>query len=405
MSSRRSAVLFNRVRGARLIPGVVLFALVLVGCGGTSSSSNSNKIVIYSVNALTGDSGVYGTASIREQQLLADSINSSGGFTDSCGNKYQIGIVPWDMANSGEQAVAGFRKGASDKSVVAVIGSTPDTGAIPMLPVAGQLKVPYVMPTEGSPISNWNPYSFRIQATAAAFVTPALRALKAQVGLDSIAVMFDQVNPGAVTMGQTLQGDAQSVGAKVADVQAYRAGDTDFRAQLTHIAATHPQWLVISGALPETEKITNQLHDLGISVKLLVPNGDNLDLGGWDATHGLFQGTYFYTPGITGESVKMHDPMATTLYQQKYNEIPSIWGVFGWDALNVILNGIKQTCSATNREKLRDALADTKDFPSASSGTINWNSPRNSPNGDNRTPGAVIGIVTGRGTFNIIATA
>ena len=68
-------------------------------------------------------------------------------------------------------------------------------------------------------------------------------------------------------------------------------------------------------------------------------------------------------------------PESLTLYKEEYGEIPTIWGIFGWDVLNVSLDAVRRTCSNTDKEAFRDALADTKDFPLATSGVVNWNSP------------------------------
>ena len=90
----------------------------------------------YQVNALTGQAGSYGTRSIHGVELGAKHINEAGGFTDICGNKYTIKLGVWDMANSREQAIAGLRKAADDRTVLAVLGSTPSTGFAAMEPVA-----------------------------------------------------------------------------------------------------------------------------------------------------------------------------------------------------------------------------------------------------------------------------
>jgi len=44
-------------------------------------------------------------------------------------------------------------------------------------------------------------------------------------------------------------------------------------------------------------------------------------------------------------------------------------------------------------------LANTKNFPISSQGTITWKNP---PTGENTTPSAVIGQVTGNGTFKLV---
>ena len=96
---------------------------------------------LYLVNAFTGQSAPYGLDNIEGNKLAAKRINEAGGFTDNLGNKYTIKLSDWDMGNSREQAIAGVRKAAGDPSVLAVLGPAPSTGFVPIVPVAGQLKI------------------------------------------------------------------------------------------------------------------------------------------------------------------------------------------------------------------------------------------------------------------------
>src|SRR6266487_6257423 len=94
-----------------------LLTFVLVGSAGTTAGEE--RVVHFNqVNALTGQAGSYGTRSIHGAELAAKQINEAGGFTDDCGNHYTIKLSVWDMANSHEQAIAGLRKAADDRTVL-----------------------------------------------------------------------------------------------------------------------------------------------------------------------------------------------------------------------------------------------------------------------------------------------
>ena len=99
--------------------------------------------------------------------------------------------------------------------------------------------------------------------------------------------------------------------------------------------------------------------------------------------------------------MQVHDPLALSLYKDKYGEIPNIYGVMGWDIEKIALEAVKNTCSSTDREKFTAFVDSLKDFPAATLGVINFKNP---PSGDNVTPGVAVGITTGRGTFTLMQT-
>lgn len=405
----------------KLIPflGLSLVILVLVACGGAATSAPTTAPVaqvdpttvptaakvlhFYSVNAATGQSAPYGLKAIQEEQLLAEKINSEGGFTDSCGNNYTIEITVFDMANSREQAVAGIRKAADDPTVLGVLGPDPDVGILPMIPVAGELKMPMVIPSSGSTIENWNPYVFRIHADSLTVIPVYLQVLQEKVGMERMAILYDISQDAQRFEAETIRDAADDVGFEMVAFEAYRVGDTDFRAQLTKIKAAEPDFIHIDAGLAEMHLVVNQLHELDIEANVAISFGSQLDPSAWDLTEGKVKGTFFWAPALPTENVEESNiPESLTLYKEKYGEIPTIWGIFGWDVLNVSLDAVRRICSNTDREAFRDALADVKDFPLATSGVVNWKSPRDAPFGDNLTPNVDVGVLTGRGTAELL---
>src|SRR5215472_8420775 len=147
----------------RWLIGFGIGLLTLTLAGRTATVAAEERVVHFNqVNALTGQAGSYGTRSVHGAELAAKQLNEADGFTDDCGNHYTIKLSIWDMANSHEQAIAGLRKAADDRTVLAVLGSTPSTGFAAMEPVAGQVKMPVIATGSAVPIKKWNPYAFRV---------------------------------------------------------------------------------------------------------------------------------------------------------------------------------------------------------------------------------------------------
>ena len=157
---------------------------------------------------------------------------------------------------------------------------------------------------------------------------------------------------------------------------------------------------MVTAVVPEFVQIVNQMAALNMTQKVLVSDGQSLFPEAWDGTNGLVEGVYFWAPGgIVSGGVNVQDPLAVSLFEDEYGELPSIWGVVGWDAAAVALEAVKNTCSVTDREMFREYVGNLKDFPSAGFGAINFTNP---PSGDNLTPVGAVGITTGEGTFELI---
>ena len=124
----------------------------------------------------------------------------------------------------------------------------------------------------------------------------------------------------------------------------------------------------------EAGLIAAQARELGLDVPLI--GGD-----GWDsdvlikAGGKAIEGNYFtnhYSPDEQRPEVLAF----VEAYKKKYNgEIPDAMAILGYDALKLMVDAIKRA-NGTDGQKIRDALAATKDFPGAA-GKITINEKRN----------------------------
>ena len=61
---------------------------------------------------------------------------------------------------------------------------------------------------------------------------------------------------------------------------------------------------------------------------------------------------------------------------------------------------VKRACTATDREKFRDALAETK--LEALAGSVAFYNPRSEPNGENQGGRVIISRITGRDSYELL---
>jgi branched-chain amino acid transport system substrate-binding protein len=358
------------------------------------------KIVHFaSINAQTGQSAPYGGKVIEGVNLAGKVINEAGGFADRCGGRYKLKITTSDMANSREQAVSLLRQAAGDASVLAVVGPSPSTGYVPMVPVAAQLKVPIIATGSAAPIKEWNPWSFRINTVSKVAVPSFMRTLKAKFDIKRIALIYDVTQDGQRGEAEFIRNAAKDVGYDVVAFEAFRAGDNDFRPQLSKIKAAKPDWVGIYGATPELAKVVNQMAELGVKAEMLTGFGTFNDPVAWDLTEGKVKGGYSWSAYFALEDPAR--PEVGTMvqaYKKEYGHDPTLYSFYGWDAVHVYVEAVKRSCTSTDREKFREAL-NTIDNLAALSGKATFKNP---PEGENLTAAVIVSRTTGRSTFEVL---
>ncbi len=381
--------------------GVGLVMVVLVG-GFTNTSLAEERVVhFFQVNALTGQAGSYGTRSIHGVELATKHLNDAGGFTDTCGNTYTIKLNVWDMANSREQAIAGLRKAADDPTVLAVLGSTPSTGFAAMEPVAGQVKMPIIATGSAVPIKKWNPYAFRVTIATPVAAPYFLKVFKTTFNPKRIAILYDITQDALRAEADLLRDLASTNGLELVAFEAFRVNDTDFRAQLTSIKGVDPEWLGVYAANVEGSKIVNQMDELGLLGKVNIFSGYGVfqDPTYWDLSNGKIKGAVNWAVAFDLQSPDPQMQKVVSDYRA-FPEEPTIYSVYGYQALQAAVDAVKRACTSTDREKFRDALAQTK--IDALAGPVAFNSPRSAPNGENQGGSVIIARVTGRDTYEVI---
>jgi branched-chain amino acid transport system substrate-binding protein len=142
---------------------------------------------------------------------------------------------------------------------------------------------------------------------------------------------------------------------------------------LTSIRSANPDVIYVPGYYGEVGVIAKQAKQLGINVPLL--GGD-----GWDAPQ-LFE---LGGEALNGDYISNHysveDPSpAIQKFVGDFNSLykikPDALAALGYDAMRVLADAIKRA-GTTNGQKLRDAIAATKDFPGVT-GVITINGERN----------------------------
>jgi branched-chain amino acid transport system substrate-binding protein len=318
---------------------------------------------------LSGPTFNFGESAKNGVLLAAAEINQAGGI-----NGRKIDVVIEDDQGSPERAATVVNKLVHLDNVVALIAGGASGNSLAAGPNAQAAKVPMISPSSTNPaVTQIGDYIFRacfIDAfqgeVMARFASKSLNAKKS-------AIMLDYNSPYSRGLTEFFELSFTKLGGQVVDKQSYTQGDADFRGQLSSLKATDPDVIYLPGYYGDIAIIAKQARQLGLMQPLL--GGD-----GWDAPE-------LWTlagDSINGSYISNHysvdDPSpAIQKFVQDYklqsgNLTPDAHAALAYDAMRFLVEAIQR--AGTDGPKLRDALAQTKNFPGVT-GVISMDKDRN----------------------------
>ena len=352
-------------------------------------------VKIRQIEPLTGPSAAYGIRARDGAMLAVEEINAAGGMADGKGGKFKFEIAAEDMANDPKQAVTIFRQYATDNSVVASIGPTNSVGFVPLVPIAGQVKLPLIGTGSGAPIKEWNPWAFRVNPISASAVPVVLKKVVAKDKIKRLAVLYDQTQDGQVGDSQVCKNMAGELGYEVVAFEAFRAGDQDFSPQLATIRKLQGYLVerAVAAATGDGVRAVSQIREMGFKQPLLTGYGSFQDPVYWDGTKGQVKDGYTWL----GQDLSSPSGQLKALlerYNKRFPQEATSFSTYGYDAIHTVAEALKRAGSI-ERDKVQQALSNI-DFTTPLGTKVTFKNP---PGGDNLTPSVVVIQVTGRGTY------
>jgi branched-chain amino acid transport system substrate-binding protein len=357
-------------------------------------AQSGNVLKFGHIQPLTGPSAAYGIRARDGALLAVDEINAAGGWTDAKGQKHQLEMAVGDMVNDPKQAITLFRQYATDAQVIASVGPTNSVGFVPLVPVAGQLKLPLIGNGSGAPIKEWNTYAYRVNPISSLAVPILVKKVVDKLKVKRLAVIYDQTQDAQAGDAEVCKHLAGKLGYEVVAFEAFRANDQDFSPQIAKIRSLRPDAIYVAGATGDGIKVVSQIRESGIDKPLITGFGSFQDPVYWDGTKGGVKGDF------TWLAQDLSSPTAQLKgFLDKYNarfpqQEATSFSTFGYDSVHTLVEALKKAGSA-DREKLAAALT-SLDFTTPLGSRITFKNP---PDGNNVNPSVVTVQITGRGTY------
>ncbi len=351
--------MYHKLIRSRLIAvvlAVLLLSSMLAGC------SQEKTIKIGFVAQITGpDSYIGQAAKVALEERVAE-INAKGGIKG-----YQVSLITYDSRSEVPDAVAAAKRLMEQDRVAAIIGPEWSGAAIPLAPIATAAKIPIIATTASNikvtvdDNDQVHPYMFRV-----CFIDPyqgyalADFAYK-ELGKTKAAFITDVTAAYSVGIQNYFEQRFTELGGQVVAKEGYQANDTEFRAQVSKVAESGADLLVVpTGTYRDIALIAKQADALGLKIQYL--GGD-----GWVADELLsmagkeLEGAYL-SSGVSTESPEFQEYNAQ--FEKKHGQKATVYAYYALDALYALeyAAGVAiDQKGSPDSVAIRDALENMKD--------------------------------------------
>ncbi len=335
---------------------ILVLSALLTGC------SAEKKVKLGFVAQLTGaDSYIGQAAKVALEDRVAE-INANGGIRG-----YQIDLITYDSRSLVEDAVAASKRLIEQDRVVGVIGPEWSGAAIPIATIANTAKVPFIATTASNTMvtvtedGQLNPYMFR-----ACFIDPyqgyalADFAYK-ELGKRKAAFITDVTAAYSVGIQNYFEQHFTELGGELVAKEGYQANDQEFRAQISKVAESGADLLVIPTATyRDAALIAKQATALGLNIQYLGVDGwvsdDLLSMAAAE-----LDGAYL-SSGVSTEAPEFQAYNAA--FEAKHGIKATVYAYYALDALYAFEYAIGEAIDKTGKPDstaIKDALENMKD--------------------------------------------
>ena len=357
-----------------LILLVLSMTLSMAACG-TSNTSNTNTgdspsgsedpIIVGFLGWSSGPDALYGLVPQYLMEDYVEKINAEGGWL---GRK--IDFRPYDISGTGgdfSEAVNATNK-LLQEGAVAILGpsnSAQGTAVAEMCNKAGVLHIPssaaqLVTVDEGGAA---RPYTFRSGPMSADLVVTLANYAYHNLDKPKVAILYETTLVDCVAMYNAFNDAYKELGGEVVGVATYQIEDVEFRAQLTSLAQSNPDYIFMPAmAYKEVGNVAKQLSELGYSdrIKILGTNiFDSIEL--LEIAGKELEGAIFATNGDIEDS--RFDEIRENYNAKHSNSGMPIHmpGLISFNSIKILEHAIL-TSESTDPDVLKDTLQNIEGF-------------------------------------------
>ena len=316
----------------------------------------ATEIPIGLLTSLTGiHTEAYGLPMQRGFELAREEINMHSGTNFT--------FITVDDKSTIEGAKAAVQQ-LVDQRVPAMVGFAISSMLKPAFPIAQENGVVGFSPVSSAAglSTEIGDYIFRAALAVDKLIPPGVAATHQKIGYKKVAIIYDAKDVYSTSGKEELEKALMANDVDILTVQAMGTGDTDVSIQLTEIKNLNPDALFISTLSQEMTVVIKQgrAPEGGIpdTVPFIVLDLTDKEIGdvGAAAEGAITFSTWFPESDTPGNQDFVQN------YRTKYGIEPEPWAAHSYATFYILANAIANAQS-TNSADIRDALAQTMNFP------------------------------------------
>ena len=274
-----------------------------------------------------------------------------------------------------ETANATTRLISSDK-VVAILGALTSTNTAQVIAIADKKEIPVIASVAtNDQLTAKREFANRVCFTDSFQGEVVANYAKAQAYKTAV-VIVDQSQVYSIGLSKAFETAFKNDGGQILKSIKVTSGDKDFKAVVSQIKETNPDFLFLPLYHPEASMIARQSKQLGLDKPMFsgdgVANQTFIDLGGESINGYMFTDFFDYTNPPSQKSAEFIAYHEKETGKKEMNSFTAL----GADTYNILIDAMNRCEDPSNSICINEQIKKTKDFDGVS-GTISINSDGN----------------------------
>jgi len=352
---------------------ILAVGTALAGCGGgaqPAAQPNGNggnagggtqKLVIATVGPMSGQYSEYGSTA---KDGAAYALKQKQEELKKLG--FEVELLAQDDQADPKQGVAVAEMLISNPDVIGVVGHSTTGASITASVKYDQEKLVMVSPSAtGSNLTEEGKKAVhRICARDDQQGSKAAIFAKNQLNVKTAYVLHDKQAYGQ-GLADEVKKQFEKDGVQVVGYESITAGEKDYSAVINQIVAAKPDMVYFGGYYAEAGILVKQAREKGF--KGIFMGGDGFDSADLLKIAGSAADGIVFTSTVGDLNATEEGKKWIADFEQSTGNKVGIFTSFGYDAMNVLLNGLQEAIKANGgkkptREQVLEAVHNTKDF-------------------------------------------
>jgi branched-chain amino acid transport system substrate-binding protein len=347
--------LMKRSTIGALVLVLMFVATAVTGCGATASKPTSQVVNLGAIAPLTGSAATFGVSSKNGLQMAIDEFNAAGGAVID-GIPTTVNAVVEDDTGSPEVGASAAQKLISQDKIIGLVGAVTSKVTLAVAPIMQAAGIPTITGTSTNvQVTQVGDYIFR-----GCFIDPFQGTVMANyvwntAKLKTAAVLYDNGNDYNMGLAENFRTSFEKLGGKVVAFEAFTDEEKtiDYKAQITNIKATNPDFLYLPNYYGATALILKQAREIGLNIP--AGGGD-----GWDSPKLVEVGGAAVEGGVFSNHFSKDDPRSevqgfVAAYRAKYGVTPDALATLNYDATGLFLKAFAKA-GTTKGSEIRDTM-------------------------------------------------